>query len=57
MQDYIKQHNTFTIIAAANVECYSYVATVGVINGSSIQTQVYRHVATTSNYSYSKSKV
>ena len=46
MPDSIKQQNTFTTIAAANVEVIaSY--TVDVMNGSSIQTQlVHRRVAT-----------
>ena len=51
MQDSIKQQNTFTTIAAANVEVKA-IAAVGVMNGYSIQTQVYRRVATTSSYSY-----
>ena len=37
MQDSIKQQNTFTTIAAANVEV---LATMGFMNGSSIQTQL-----------------
>ena len=37
MWDYIKQQNTFTTIAATNVE----LAIVGVMNSSSIQTQIY----------------
>ena len=44
----IKQQNTFTTIAAANVEGIA-IATMGVMNYSSIQTQVYRCVATTSS--------
>ena len=51
MQDSITQQNTYTTIIAANVE----LSTMGVMNGSSIQTQVYRCVATTSSYSYSYS--
>ena len=43
MQDSIKHHNTFTTIAAAKVEVIA-IATVGVMNGSSNQTQVYRGV-------------
>ena len=54
MQGSIKQQNTFTTIAAANVEVKA-IATMDVMNGYSIQTQVYRHVATTSSYSYSYS--
>ena len=50
MQDSIKQPKTYTTIATTNVE-----ATVSVMNGSSIQTQVYRHVDTTNTYSYSYS--
>ena len=57
MQESIKQQNTFTTIAAINVEVIATVATMGVMNGSTIQTQVYRSVATTSSYSYSYSKV
>ena len=43
MQDSIKQQNTFTTIAAANVQVTA-IATMGVMNGSSIPTQlrVYR---------------
>ena len=44
MQNTIKQQNTFTTIAAANVEVTATAATVGVMNGSSIQTQVNRSV-------------
>ena len=35
MQDSIKQQNTFTIIAATNVQVIA-IATMGVMNGSSI---------------------
>ena len=42
MQDSTKQQSIFTTIAAANVEVTA--ATVGVMNGSSIHTQVYRGV-------------
>ena len=51
MKDSIKQQNTFSTIATANVEVIaSELATVvGVMNDTSIQTQVYRHVATTSS--------
>ena len=45
------QQNTFTTFAAVNVE----LATMLVMNGFSIQTQVYRHIATPSSYSYSYS--
>ena len=38
MQDSIKQHNTFTTIAAVNVEVLANVR--GFMNGSSIQTQL-----------------
>ena len=38
MQESIKQQNTFTTIVAANVEVIATVATMGVMNGSTIQT-------------------
>ena len=49
MQDSIKQQNTFTTIAAANVEVIAcYIATVGVMNGST-----YIASKLTEGYSYS----
>ena len=47
MQDFIKQQNTFTTIAAANAEVIGVVLTVGVhrvVDGCSSQTQAYRGV-------------
>ena len=57
MQAYIKQQIIFTTIAAVNAKimCSTLdITTVGIINGSSSQTQLYRgtYVATTSSYMY-----
>ena len=55
MQGFIKQQNTFTTIAAAYVKVIAI--NVGVMNGYNIQTLyiLYRHIATTSSYSYNYS--
>ena len=58
MQGSIKQLNIFITIAAVNAKiiCVATldITTVGIINGSSSQTQVYRgtYIATTSGYMY-----
>ena len=44
MQDSIKQQNTFTTIAAVNVEVIASQLLMGVMNGYSIQTKVNRGV-------------